>query len=336
MPNKITAFSSILRGINRPSNDKLNILSVNFDEKFQFMLSKTSHNFYFAVPPNNRPWNIQKAEIPNNCFLSENNDFLKEIAIDLIICQDRVTHYEFLTNIAIQLGAPIIGVDNYLPTPNLNQFQVQALADRVYNKNVVCSKFTASAWGLDDKDVIVIPKAIDTDLFNGWESGDGKILTNVDWYHNRKDITGFAVWEKLKQQFKMNPIGHSPGLSEHTKNINELLLKYRKASVFLNTSSWLSCPVELLEAMSCGCPIITTKTTDIDFIQHGVNGFCTNNFDEICEKIKLLLSDKVLARTIGEAGRRIIMDKFYQPKFINEWEKIFRSTIDTVCSLLRI
>jgi len=334
--SKISSFSSILKGINRPSNDKLNILLCNVDEKFQVNLSKTGHNFHFAVLPNNKSWDVKKAEIPNNCFLSENNDFLKEIAIDLIICNDRVNHYEALANMAIQLGTPIIGVDNYLPTPNLNQFQVQALADRIYNKNIVCSKFVANAWGLDEQDVIVVPKAVDTDLFNGWEGGgDGKILTNVDWYHNRKDITGFAIWEKLKQQFKMNPVGHSPGLSEHTKDTNELLSKYKKASVFLNTSSWLSCPQELLEAMSVGCPIITTKTTDIDFIEHGVNGFCTNDFEEIVKSIKLLLVDKNLARTIGEAGRNTIIEKYSHQKFIESWNNIFYSTVDTVCCLLK-
>lgn len=334
--SKVSSFTSILRGINRPPNDKLNILSVNFDEKFQSLLAKTGHNFIFAALPNTRPWNNQIREKPENCLQLENNDFLEDNGIDLILCQDRVNQYEILASTAIKLSTPIIGIDNYLPVPELNQFQVQALADRIYNKNIVCSKFTANTWGLDDKDVVIAQKAVYTDLFDGWEGGDGKILTNVDWYHNRKNITGFETWEKLKKQFTMNPIGNSPGLSEHTKDTNELLSKYRKASIFLNTSSWLSCPIELIEAMSVGCPIITTKTTDIDFIEHGINGFCTNDFEEIIKCIKLLLGDKNLARTIGNAGRTTIIEKLSQQKFIESWNKIFYETIDKTCALLKI
>lgn len=333
--SKVSSFTSILRGINRPPNDKLNILSINFDEKFQSLLAKTGHNFIFAALPSIRPWNNQIREKPENCLQLENNDFLEDNGIDLILCQDRLNHYETLASTAIKLSTPIIGIDNYLPVPELNQFQVQALADRIYNKNIVCSKFTANTWGLDDKDVVIAQKAVYTDLFDGWEGGDGKILTNVDWYHNRKNVTGFSLWEKLKQQFKMFPIGHSPGLSEIPKNTDELVSVYKRASVFLNTSSWLSCPIELLEAMSCGVPVISTKNCDVDFIEHGINGFCSNDFNEIVRCIKLLLNDKGLAKNIGINGRKTIIEKFSQQKFIENWNQIFGETIDMVCALLR-
>jgi len=326
-----TIFGTILQGINRSSDEKLNILTINDSEKLQSELCRTGHNLYLLKAKGARSWNTGIRNMPDNCKEID-QEKLNSINFDLILCQDRIRHYEILGEFSVKFACPMLGVDYSLPTPDVNQFQIQAFADRIYDNSVSCSKFVAQGWGLDVKDVNVLPKSVDTDFFKGWIGGDNRVLTNVDFYHNRNMVTGFTIFDKISasKKFKMNPVGNSPGFSSQTKNQDELLSVYNKASVFLNTSSWLSMPYELIEAMSCGCPVVTTKTTDIvDIIKNGENGFVTNDIGEMISYIDGLLKDHNLAKSIGEKGRSTILE-MCNP----DWNKQLHNTIDRVPVLI--
>jgi glycosyltransferase involved in cell wall biosynthesis len=89
-------------------------------------------------------------------------------------------------------------------------------------------------------------------------------------------------------------------------------------------------PYELIEAMSCGCPVVTTKTTDIvDIIKNGENGFVTNDIGEMISYIDGLLKDHNLAKSIGEKGRSTILE-MCNP----DWNKQLHNTIDRVPVLI--
>jgi len=333
-----TTFSSILKGVNRQENDKLNILTINNDEKLQWLLAKTGHNFYFINNPNSPPWNIQIREKPDNCVLLKAGDLseqVNDVALDLIVCQNRSRDYIILSKLATHLSCPLLGINNFLPFPEMNNFYVQSLADQIHNAQVFSSKFVANSWGLSEEDVVIIPKCVDTEIFDGWVGGDNKVLINVDYYQNKANITGFKLLEQINKQLPIDLIGINPGISSPAKDLDDLVCKYRNASVFLNTSCWLSCPIELLEAMAVGCPIVSSKSCDIaDYIEHGINGFLSNDPEEIIKYCKMLINDKDLAKRIGEAGRKTMVEKFNKNIFINKYNSLFYETIDKPCSLL--
>lgn len=334
----VTIFSSILRGVNRPENDKLNILTANCDEKWQWLISKTGHSFYFVNNPQTPPWNEKVRERPNNCILLENRDLSEQVdnfPLDLIICQNRARDYGILSKLSIHLSTPIISTNSFLPFPEMNSFFIQSLADQIYNKQIFSSKFVANSWGLDEKDCIIIPKCVDTEVFNGWQGKDNRVLINCDWIQNKANTTGFKLLEKIGQQLPINLIGINPGVSNPPTDINDLVNKYRNCSVFLNTSSWLSTPTELLEALTIGCPVVSTKNCDItDYIEHGVTGFLSNDSEEIIKYCKMLINDKNLSKKIGDSARQTVVDKFNKDIFITNWNKVFYDTIDTVSALL--
>lgn len=331
-------FSNILRGVNRKDNDTLSIATINNEEKFQYMLSKTGHNFYFINNPQSPPWNPQVRERPDNCILLDPKDLseqVNDIPLDLIVCQNRSRDYNILSKLSIHLSCPIISVNNFLPFPEMNSFLVQSLADQVYNQQVFSSKFVCNSWGLSEEDVIILPKCIDTEIFNGWIGKDNKVLINADWYQNKKNITGFEILEKISKQLPINLIGINPGISNPAKDLNDLIEKYRNCSVFLNTSSWLSTPTELLEALTIGCPVVSTKNCDItDYIEHGVTGFLSNDSEEIIKYCKMLINDKNLSKKIGDSARQTVVDKFNKDIFITNWNKVFYDTIDKPNAIL--
>lgn len=331
-------FSSILRGVNRPINDKLNILTINNDEKFQWLLAKTGHNFYYINNPQSPAWNQQVREKPDNCILLKLGDLseqVNDVALDLIICQNRARDYNILSKLSIHLSCPIISINNHLPLPEINQFAIQAMADQTYNQQVFSSKFVCNALAFNEYDCLIISKCIDEEIFNGWHGENNRVLINSDWYQNRKKENGFEILEKIGKQLSINLIGINPGVSSPAKDLNDLVDKYRSCQVFLNTSNWLSCPTELVEAMSCGCPVVSSKNCDIiDYITHSENGFLSNDIEEIIKYCKMLISDKNLAQKIGNNARQTIIKKFNKKIFIENFNKVFYSIIDKPSAIL--
>ena len=83
-------------------------------------------------------------------------------------------------------------------------------------------------------------------------------------------------------------------------------------------------PTALLEAMACGCAIVTTATCMIpEIVKHGENGMISNNEDELSEYIDQLMDDEDLRNKLGKAARETIVKDFSEDKFTDKWNKIF-------------
>ena len=66
--------------------------------------------------------------------------------------------------------------------------------------------------------------------------------------------------------------------------------------------------MSLLEAMSCGCAVVSTETCMIpEVIENGVNGFMTNDEKQMERYLVDLLNDKNLAKEIGDNARKTIV-----------------------------
>ncbi|HZX11890.1 MAG TPA: glycosyltransferase family 4 protein [Candidatus Nanoarchaeia archaeon] len=88
-------------------------------------------------------------------------------------------------------------------------------------------------------------------------------------------------------------------------------------NVFVFPSKWEAFGISMLEAMSQGCPVISTRTEGGAYlIEEGTNGFLFDygNTQELKEKILLLMNNKKLATTISKNNAK--KAKTYT------WEKI--------------
>jgi glycosyltransferase involved in cell wall biosynthesis len=63
-----------------------------------------------------------------------------------------------------------------------------------------------------------------------------------------------------------------------------------------------------------------------EIIENGVNGFISNDEDELKQYVVDLLNDEDLAKELGEQARKTIVEKFSQEKFIKKWDTLFRQT----------
>jgi len=85
-------------------------------------------------------------------------------------------------------------------------------------------------------------------------------------------------------------------------------------------------PWVIVEAMAAGLPIITTDHAAIsESVIDGVNGFLVEKHSvaSIVEKMKLLIEDKTLRQTMGEASRKRYEDHFTEEIFISRIRDAF-------------
>lgn len=326
-------ITSILRSINRDPTRKLNILSANNHENYSSTLAKTGHNFYMLQHPRFHAWDQRESRLPDNIHFLSGDDIGQQIkgdlSFDLVLSQNRVEHYPVLSQIAAQLNCPLLQMEHTLFWPDWDGKTIKHFADLPCNHNIFVSRFSAEAWGIspDSKNVSIIHHGMDTDYWRGWVGGDGKVMSAVWNFIERDRICGFSLFKAVTDGLLTNIWGDTPGLSVPAKNKDHLRELYRHASVYLNTTLWSSCPFSLLEAMSVGCPIVTTSSTAMpEFIKDGINGFISNDPVVLRQRIEQLISDPELGKRIGEAGRQTIVEKFGQQRFINEWNKVLYET----------
>ena len=81
-----------------------------------------------------------------------------------------------------------------------------------------------------------------------------------------------------------------------------------------------------MEAMSCGCAVVSTATCMIpEVIEHGVNGFITNDKEQMKQHLVDLLNDEDMAREIGDNARKTIVERYSTDLFVNNWESVLRN-----------
>ena len=134
----------------------------------------------------------------------------------------------------------------------------------------------------------------------------------------RRKLEEFISENDLKQEVEL--IGCLSG--------DEIENYYRKSDIFILVSSWEGCPNALLEAMSYGLPVISTKIGGaIKIIEDEKSGFLADKGDKkkIIEKILLLAQSSELRNRIGFNAFQRIKAKYSMKRNTNELINIFKS-----------
>jgi glycosyltransferase involved in cell wall biosynthesis len=93
----------------------------------------------------------------------------------------------------------------------------------------------------------------------------------------------------------------------------ELVRAYQEATVCILPSVWENFPYALLEAMSCGAPVIASETGGFpELIEDGVSGFLVpvNDAGALAARIIELLSEPCLRQSLGQNARRRVENSF--------------------------
>ena len=199
--------------------------------------------------------------------------------------------------------------------------------------NVFISDYSINQWGWSNlNDTYVIHHGLDTDVFQPSELQKGNhILSVVNDWKNRDWCCGYKSWTRITAGLPIKVLGDNPGLSKPASSTEELVGAYQSAKVFLNTSTISPVPMALMEAMSCGCAVVSAATCMIpEIIENGINGFISNNEHELRQYCEMLLKDDKLRKTLGDNARNTIVERFGLDRFIDNWNNIFDLAGETV------
>ena len=304
--------------------NKYNILTFDTHERYQFQQAKTGHNFFSFRYDACKEWDKNYSEVPENYYTMPKNSIMTSIDFDFILSHSKFGQFQMAHRINQTLGLPIVSLEHTLPISNWPQNQLDRFRAMTGNINVFISEYSVGRWNMNC-DNRVIHHSVDTEIFKPSDvEKNGKVLSVVNDFVNRDYCCNYSGWQRITEGLPVRLVGNTPGLSEPAKDIHELVSEYQQASVFLNTSTVSPVPTSLLEAMSCGCAIVSTATCMIpEIIKNGVNGFISNDEEELKSYIKDLLDHSELRRSVGEAARQTILDKFSEEKFINSWNEVF-------------
>lgn len=307
---------------------KLKILTFPTHEGYQSLLDQTGHEFYMITGPNLKGWDYHTRPLPPNHFLMKDSYQEGKLfePIDLVLCQARDFQYDLARTVADQHEIPMVQLEHTQPPFNANVKQLNHVKARRSKHHVYITEFSRNAWG--DDNGIVIPHGIPTDKFAGWSGTDLNGLSVVNHFPQRDVFCGWKIWQQIVCQVPVKLIGENPGFTQSAPSLEALISEMGKARFFLNTSQWSPVPLSMLEAMACGCPVVTTAKQEIPkIITNGVNGFVSNDIDELIAGCQLLLNNPDTAKQMGQAARQTILEKFSIQQFVNNWNNLFAKVI---------
>ena len=221
-------------------------------------------------------------------------------------------------------GIPHINLEHTWPV-NFPPAQIEAWKTMRADVNVFISEISREAWGWKPDEAVVIHHGIDTQLFDGSNNNrSNKPLSVVNDWINRDAPCGYNFWREATKDLEVFVVGDTPGLSNPAESTEALAKIYQNHSIFVNTSLMSPVPTALLEAMSCGCAIVSTGTCMIPgIIKHGVNGLLAMTPQEMNVHIKTLQNDPDMCIELGVNARATILEQFSLTQFVENWKKVF-------------
>jgi hypothetical protein len=179
----------------------------------------------------------------------------------------------------------------------------------------------------------------DPDEYKNWQGNSGEVVTISQDMKNRGEFTNYKTYMQIIEGIPTAKIYGTK--NESLGDLSGGFLTYdgmknvmRQASVYLYTHSQPACyTLNFIEAMLTGVPIvaigpklaeslkIANNTYEIpDIIQNGVNGYYSDDIEELKGYIKMLLMDKQLAKRIGDAGRHTAKQLFGMDTIKQQWK----------------
>jgi N-acetyl-alpha-D-glucosaminyl L-malate synthase BshA len=130
--------------------------------------------------------------------------------------------------------------------------------------------------------------------------------------------------DRLIRKFELNSRVKCPGFKR------DVFQYLRCAHAFCLSSELEGAPLSLLEAMSCGLPVVTTAVGGIpEIVQDGKNGLLVpfGDLDTFADKLYAVLTDSTLAGDLGLAARQTILEKHTADKVLPQYETIYESIL---------
>lgn len=310
--------------IKRLTNLECNILTAPTHEAYQTNMDKCDAKFYMIEHPSFKKWISTYRQMPPNHSIIRNVPL--HLEMNMVLSQNKFGQFQVLSQYAKQLQLPLISLEHTLPMPSWPTDHLLKMKQLNGHLNVFISEYSRKKWLYNEDEGIVVHHGIDTNTFKNYNVERQPYLLSVvnDWI-NRDWCCGYKFWAQAVNNMDVKVFGDTPGLSKPTQSIEHLVSELNNAQVFVNTSLISPVPTALLEAMSCGCAVVSTNNCMIpEIIENGRNGYLCDTPEEMNKICKYLLGDAKECARLGAEARQTIINKFSLEKFVENWNIVFQ------------
>ena len=177
------------------------------------------------------------------------------------------------------------------------------------------------------------------DEFNGWYGIGDEVITFAQDMAHRAEYCNYDSFIKIARGFRAKiygPKNESSGeLNGGFLTYEQMRQKMRDARVYIYTGTQpASYTLNFIEALMTGIPIVAIgpkygNSLNIagdmyqipDIISNGINGFWSDDLDQLRKYVQMLLADYKLAKRIGEMGRRTALELFSKDVIKQKWKE---------------
>lgn len=306
---------------------RLKILTWHTHGAYLHYLTQAPHDFYVLSKPDRPPgyagrsghipWGANVHDLPV--------DEARRQPLDLIVFQDDPQYLEdqhrYLS--PAQRRLPKIYIEHDPP----REHPVDA-RHPVREREVLvvhCTAFNRLMWDNGDVPTRVIDHGVIAPCarYTG-ELDKGLVIINNIATRGRR--LGFDVFDEARHHVPLDLVGmgaeEAGGVGEiRHADLPAFAARYR---FLFNPIRYTSMGLAVIEAMMVGLPVVALATTEmVTVIRDGVNGFIDTCPGKLAERMKLLLCDAKLARTLGEEARRSALQRFGIERFVADWNDAF-------------
>lgn len=134
-----------------------------------------------------------------------------------------------------------------------------------------------------------------------------------------------AERKKLQEKIDKKGLTRNFKLMGKTDNVYD---KLNNSSIYIMSSRYEGFGIVLIEAMSCGLPVISFDCPcgPKDIIKNGKNGFLCkfNDIETMAEKIIYLIKNEEERKRMGNISREM-SSNYFEDKIMNQWKELYES-----------
>lgn len=264
---------------------------------------------------------------------------LLQISADIIIC----AKLDFVGVLnGLRGGTPLIveshtlcRADYYEKLNLLRRLHVWQFIRQVSKADTVVTLTAGDAkdWYDYNKKVCVIPNVVHLNQSNNFSDYNDKKIIFVGRFTKQKDFDSLLrIWSIVYSQHSDWTLDvytdgdiHAPGVCIY-KPIANIMEKYSNSSMLLLTSLFEPFGLVLLEAMSCGLPVVSFDCPygPADIITDGVDGFLVKNRDinDFANRVCQLIEDNELRMRMGQAAVKSAQ-RYRADVIMPKWKELF-------------
>ena len=297
------------------------VLTMDGAQKYQLMMVDHLRLHYWNLIPN-----MLGLELDNDPFYADERSNLTfvgdlvhvPVGIDIAFIHERYTQVRVMTNIAENLGFPIVYIEHKMPEDG---YKLTQMTSDLKDANVVFrNRSSQKAWGYDDSNSHVIHDGIFT-IQRKYSP------TSSKWYtiHEHIELDHNDLWYKVRDNKPLIELrGNNGCVAYETREVEESSLLDRYCG-YVNFRKDDLLPIDMLKAFGRGMPVMSPPNDELRrFFQDKKSIFFVESLEDVNKVIGI---DKGRLKEVGREGRKVIEKHFNVKQFCEAWGDLIDATI---------